>query len=158
VVEPLCDAAGGQTGTEAPCVEGGKKGGPDPAYWMQIDIVKKTPPWESSRSPTLWVKKAVARDGVPAPARRGKNGATRSPSAKARSWLQPEVIDTILTCARDAYRNGHRDLARLLLEPYYAELRSAETPSGDLQARTVAIQAIRANLLNNLDYYGNPYG
>jgi hypothetical protein len=45
-----------------------------------------------------------------------------------------------------------------MLEPYYAELRSAETPSEDLQARTVSIEAIRANLLNNLDYYGNPPG
>lgn len=158
VIEPLCDAAGGQAGPETPRVEGGKKGGPDPAYWVQMDIVKKTPPWESSRQPALWVERAVARDGAPAEARRGQNGATRTPTSEGQSWLQPEVIDAVLTCARDAYRNGHRDLARLMLEPYYAELRSAETPSEDLQARTVSIEAIRANLLNNLDYYGNPPG
>ncbi|CCF85125.1 hypothetical protein [Nitrolancea hollandica] len=158
VVEPLCDATGGKAGPETPGVEGGKKGGPDPAYWVQMDIVKKTPPFQSSRSPALWVEKAVARDGAPAEARRGQDGVTHGPTAEARSWLQPEVIDAVLTCARDAYRNGHRDLARLLLEPYYAELRSAETPSEDLQARTVSIEAIRANLLNNLDYYGNPPG
>ncbi len=158
VIAPLCDATGGQAGPETPGVEGGKKGGPDPAYWVQIGIVMKAGWKARDRNPSLLVWKAPVNDGAPAPARQGQNGPSHAPTSEEQSWLQPEVIDAVLTCARDAYRNGHRDLARSLLEPYYAELRVAASPSEDLQARTVSIEAIRANLLNNLDYYGNPPG
>ena len=63
----------------------------------------------------------------------------------------------MLACARDAFRNGHRDLARTLLEPYYALLQSDDVDE-ELQFRAVSIAAMRDNICSNLDYYGNPAG
>jgi hypothetical protein len=157
-VEPLCDLAGGAAGPETPAAEGRKRGQPDPAFQVQMDVVKRTWPWESSRSPMLLVNRVSASDGATEPARRGRDGQAGQAVAENRGWLEPEVIDAVLACARDAHRNGHRDLARELLEPYYARLRSgAEIPEA-LAFRAVSIESMRENLRANLDYYGNPPG
>jgi hypothetical protein len=158
VLQPLCDLAGGAAGPETPAVAGGERGGPDPAFQVQMDVVKRTPPWESGRAPMLLVNTVRARDGAPADARRGRDGQAGEAVVEDRGWLEPEVIDAVVACARDAHRNGHRDLARTLLEPYYAQLRSAAGVSDELQFRAVSIEAMRENLRANLDYYGNPPG
>ena len=125
VVQPLCDLAAGPAGPETPAEMGGQRGGPDPAYQVQMDVVKRTWPFESGRSPMLLVNMVSARDGAPAEARRGRDGQGGEAVVEDRGWLEPDVIDAVVACARDAHRNGHRDLARTLLEPYYAQLRSA---------------------------------
>ena len=158
VVQPLCDLAAGPAGPETPAEMGGQRGGPDPAYQVQMDVVKRTWPFESGRSPMLLVNMVSARDGVPAEARRGRDGQGGEAVVEDRGWLEPDVIDAVVACARDAHRNGHRDLARTLLEPYYAQLRSAGGISDELQFRAVSIEAMRENLRANLDYYGNPPG
>jgi hypothetical protein len=157
LLEPLCDSQGGAAGPTTPPEAGGERGGPVPAYRVQIDIVKKTPPWESGRSPQLWVEQVESADGHSEPERSASAGMARTLQHQPRSWLQPEVVDAVLTCARDAYRNGHRDMAQALLDPYYAALRSGDADE-ELSSRFVAIQSMRTNLLNNLDYYGNPAG
>jgi hypothetical protein len=158
LVEPLCDLAAGPAGPETPAEMGGQRGGPDPAYQVQMDVVKRTWPFESGRSPMLLVNMVSARDGAPAEARRGRDGQGGEAVVEDRGWLEPDVIDAVVACARDAHRNGHRDLARTLLEPYYAQLRSAGGISDELQFRAVSIEAMRENLRANLDYYGNPPG
>jgi hypothetical protein len=158
VVEPLCDLAGGPAGPETPAVPSDPRGGPDPAYHVQMDVVKRTWPFESGRSPMLLVTAVRASDGASAPARQGRDGQAGQAVAEDRGWLEPEVIDAVLACARDAHRNGHRDLARELLEPYYAQLRSGARVSDELEFRAVSIQAMRENLRANLDFYGNPPG
>jgi hypothetical protein len=158
VLQPLCDLAGGPAGPETPAVAGGERGGPDPAYQVQMDVVKRTPPWESDRGPMLLVHPVGANAGAPAEARRGRDGQAAQAVVENRGWLEPEVIDAVMACARDAHRNGHRDLARTLLEPYYAQLRPAAGVSDELKFRAVSIEAMRENLRANLDYYGNPPG
>jgi hypothetical protein len=157
VVQPLCDTTGGRPGPDMPAVNGKERGGPYPAYWLQIDIVKHA--WiESKRSPEITsIENVSASNGANAPARRGVAGATPQVTGDAKSWIHPDGLDAVLACARDAYRNGHRELTRNLLEPYYAELRDGNA-SDELQARFVSLQVMRANLLENLDYYGNPPG
>jgi hypothetical protein len=69
----------------------------------------------------------------------------------------PEVVEATLAFARDAYRDGHRDLAWKAIEPYCAALR-AGIALPDLKASFVSIESMRTSMLNNLDYYGNPPG
>ena len=72
--------------------------------------------------------------------------------------MSAEIVDAVIACAQDAYRNGHRDLAMELLDPYYAELRSSTADREELLSRFVVIDAMRANLSRNTDFYGNPPG
>ncbi len=161
VLAPLCDAAGGAAGPETPAVGGLEAGTPSPALHVQMDIVKHAW-WESSRGPQLtYVEYAEARHGATALARQGKSGPTFAPTQEDVSWLRAEIVDAVLVCARDAYRNGHRDLARSLLEPYYAMLRDGVTRPElplEVESRAVTVNALAANLRTNLDYFGNPSG
>jgi hypothetical protein len=157
LVAPLCDTAGGAPGEPTPGVPGGDPGGPVPAYKVILDVVKKTWPFESDRSPQLSVWDVSAQPGASTETQHGQPGETPPPEAVERPWLQPEVVEAALAFAHDAYRNGHRDLARRLIEPYYAALH-ALPPSPDLQAAVVSLEAMRASMLDNLDYYGNPPG
>jgi hypothetical protein len=157
LVAPLCVTAGGSPGQPTAAVPGGDPGGPVPAYKVILDVVKKTPPWESDRSPQVSVWDVSAQPGAPGEARYGNPGETTTPQAVDQSWLQPEVAEAALAFARDAYRNGHRDLARRVIEPYYAALHSQPAPP-DLEPALVSIHAMRATMLDNLDYYGNPPG
>ena len=161
VLEPLCDASGGAAGPETPAVPGEEAGGPHGALHVQMDVVKKAW-WESSRGPQLtYVRPVGARHGDPAPARQGSAGPTLPLAHSDVDWLSAEIVDAVLACARDAYRKGHRDLARSLLEPYYAVLRDGverpELPL-DVESRAIAVNSLVANLQTNLDYFGNPSG
>ncbi len=126
-----------------------------------MDIVKHAW-WESSRGPQLtYVENASAHHGASAPARQGSPGPTHELTREDVSWLRAEIVAAVLACARDAYRNGHRDLARSLLEPYYAMLRDGiprpELPL-EVESRAVTVNALAANLRTNLDYFGDPPG
>ena len=157
LVAALCDTTGGPSGPETEAVSGGEPGSPNPAFAVMISVVKKA--WiDSPRSPALLSAQAVsAEPGAPAGPRRGQDGPSNPPRSEPRGWLQPEIVDAVVACARDAFRNGHRDLARTLLEPYYSLLQSDDVDE-ELQFRAVSIAAIRDNICSNLDYYGNPAG
>jgi len=85
----------------------------------------------------------------------GPSGAV---SVVGGTWMHPDALDAVVACAKDAYRNGHRDLARSLLDPYYAELRKLTELPDNLSSGFVAVEAMRNNLLNNVDYYGHRPG
>ncbi len=161
VIEPLCDAQGGAPGPKTAAVQGEAGGTPSPAWHVQMDIVKHAW-WESSRGPQLtYVTNASSRSGASTPGRRGTPGSSHPPTTEDVSWLRAEIVDAVLACARDAYRNGHRDLARSLLEPYYAIMREGDSRADlpvDVESRAIAVNSLVANLRTNLDYFGNPPG
>ena len=157
LIAALCDTAGGAAGPETEAVPGGEPGSPNPAFAVMISVVKKA--WiDSPRSPALLTAQQVSAEaGAPAGRARGQDGPSTAPRSEPQGWLRPEIVDALLACARDAFRNGHRDLARTLLEPYYALLQSDDVDE-ELQFRALSIAAIRDNICSNLDYYGNPAG
>ena len=143
---------GGAPGPETPLAPGGRKGRPAPAYWF--DVVAKL----EAGAPAYQMQDVTAKDGEPAQALRAEPGRKGTLRQVEGDWMTAEIVDAVIACARDAYRNGHRDLAMSLLDPYYAALRSSGGGAAELQGRFVVIETMRANLLRNADFYGNPPG
>ena len=148
---------------------------------MRIKIVKHSL-IESKRQPEVSVTKVTGRNGADAPGRCFEGSPapsapvpyqTRRSAAKAGaqarnlkkddlSWAHPAALAAVLSYARTAYRNGFREEAATALEPYYplanadpAKLASADT---GLRLAFASVVAMRNNLVQNLDYYGNPPG
>ncbi len=78
------------------------------------------------------------------------------------SWMHPAALAAVLGYARTAYRNGFREEAATALDPYYAfatgdpaKLASADT---GLRLGFASVVAMCNNLVQDLDYYGNPPG
>ncbi len=155
----LVDVSGGAAGAATAAVPGGAPGTPTPAFRVQLNIIRNGLPFfiPQTSQPNLIVEEVTGRAGRSEPERCGEPGADGRCEQWTEPWASPEAIDAVLAFARDAYRAGHRDLARRALEPYYAALQS-HAVSPDVQARMISIEAMRSNLRNNLDYYGNPPG
>ena len=151
------DLSGGPAGTATPAVHGAPAGAPNPAYQVQIDIVKKTFPVESKRKPTLRVTPVSAKAGSDAPGKAASAGSFGDVVTTSAGWLCPELVDAVLMYAADAARLGHRQLAVEALAPYAAEI-SAGRFTGELQARAIRITSILNNVRANLDHFGNPPG
>ena len=158
-VTAIADLAGGAPGETTPMAPGGEPGGPNPAFRVQMNVIKNGLPFFVSQTSqtNLIVEEVTAAAGQSEPEKRGEPGRDGSCEQWSEPWATPEAIDAVLAFARDAYRAGHRDLAQNALEPYYATLLQ-HTGAPDVQARFISIEAMRSNLRNNLDYYGNPPG
>jgi hypothetical protein len=154
---------GGAPGEPTKEVIGGDQGTPVPAYWATFTIVKYTD-IESPRQPAFSLEKVTAEKGSKAESNTGKDGKDgdiESQTGTTAAWLHPTILNCVLACASDAYRNGQRAEARRLLEPYYVELRrarSAGTLSNELVGQFLTIDSMRVRMSNNLDYFGNPPG
>jgi hypothetical protein len=133
---------------------------------VELLIVRReTFGFQSRRSPrVLKIEEVSGRKGDGAPAVAGDPGL---PGTVIRSngdrYIHPIILASVLAYARLAYRNGWRDKAEEILRPYYEEL--AETQDSapeDLPEELVAMRteliAMRSNMENNLDYFGNPVG
>jgi hypothetical protein len=151
-------AKGGAAGPETPGVPGDAKGTPAPARWAQMVIVKVCDASIRSRPARCEFEDVTAQDGKPADPVRNVAGQDGTVSQITAPWMAGEMLDAVIACAQDAYRNGHRDLAMSLLDPYYHEFRSAGAGLAEFQDRLVIIEGMRDNLLRNTDFYGNPPG
>jgi len=163
VPKVICDTACG-TGAVAPAVSGGEAGGPVPAYWMTIKIVKSSLV-ESERAPEKLVTPVTASPGSSTPeqtAESGVTGAVRLEAAAGTAWIHPVTLGSVVNCATDAFRNGYREAADALLrnyaEPLSAAVAGGTQLPGELFARQIEIEALRNRLRANVDYYGHPPG
>ena len=176
LTEQFCNADPGEHGPPTKAIPGKDPGTPNPAYRATMVIRKRV--WPNLSKLALFVEDVTAKKGKDALERKqtsdrkrgsitviGTGGATcrdegaiRLPTGKAKAWADPLAVDAILAYAKDAYRNGFRADAGSLLEPYFAELSCvAESDLGpDLSARLTAIDAIRRNLMDNVDFFGHP--
>lgn len=154
VVKPLSNVTGGEGGiTDA--VKGGPRGTPIPAYGVEMLIVRYGS--LGVRKPQIQVPPAHdVRDGFSAPEQKGEEFGDGEVMQVTASWMREEIVDAVIACAKDAYRNEDRELARRLLEPYYSLLRGST--DSEMKTRFAAIEAIRGKLLANVDYNGNPPG
>jgi hypothetical protein len=186
VTASACDLGPGLPGECTKHTSGGAAPGPTPAYSVRIKIVKKSP-IESKRQPEASVKEVTGRSGATAPGRCFEGSPapsapvayeTRRSAAKAGgkdhdgqpinlerrnlSWAHPAALAAVISYARTAYRNGFREEAARALDPYCALISDdpAKLVSIDTSLRLAfaSIVAIRNNLVQNLDYYGNPPG
>lgn len=180
VIHSICDYSGGEPGDPSPPIKGGPKGKPVPAYSVGMVIVNYDPVIAADRKPYLVKKDVTSRDGRDAPERTAEQGPYGGFVCIDNNygWMHPDAIDAVLACAKDAYRNGHREFAASLLDPYYAELKYALKESEkistikqpealtiienlqlqELPCKLPVIEGLRIRLLNNLDFYGNPPG
>lgn len=183
VVDGLCDLGPGQAGNYTEYVAGGAAPGPTPAYALRIDIVRKTPPWESDRQPEVRVQEIGGRPGAHAAGRHFEGTAaptapvayqTKRGAAKAGgnnndgkpinknetglSWAHPAALSAVIAYARTAFRNGFREEAAAALDPYYALAAGAGAADVNLRLALAQVVTMRNNLVQNLDYYGNPPG
>jgi len=164
--ERLCDLEPGQSPTSKK-VDGGASGGPNPAYWLWLKIVNKSI-FPSGDAPNMHLEPVTAKKGADTPARTGRGGqkgTVKTGDGVGLLWMNPQrplALDAVLACARDAYRNGHRDQARALIEPYHAafirERRAGRRLSAALSGQLAEIVTMQRNLADNLDYYGHPLG
>jgi hypothetical protein len=176
----VCDLAPGLPGESTQHTAEGAAPGPTPAYSMKIKIVKHSL-IESGRLPSVSVTEVTGRKGADAPGRcfeespgpsapvpyQTKRSAARAGQCLNEekndlSWAHPAALAAVLSYARTAYRNGFREEAATALDPYYAlatadpaKLASIDT---GLRLAFASVVAICNNLVQNLDYYGNPPG
>lgn len=164
----ICDVGGGKPGADTAAVSGEEPGKPYPAYWANIYAIQKDTIAQAPENPTVELTNVSAKKGADAEAKKGASGKDGSVgvATSPSDWLHPEALGPVIGYARDVYRNGHRDTAREKLEPYFFELvrqqiigvsSQLEMPL-DLSGKLNEIRAIRTNLDNNVDYYGNPPG
>jgi hypothetical protein len=157
-----CEVSGGKAGPDSPAITGGAPGQPVPAYWADMYVVQSDPFIQAPVNPTISLTDVTAKKGQDAGAKSGKEGGAGKGESRPDTgllWLRPEALEAIVAYATDAYRNGHRDDARRILDPYYRALFvNRETLSATYLGQLSRIEALRTNMNNNLDYYGNPPG
>ncbi|MDN3687248.1 hypothetical protein [Cyclobacterium jeungdonense] len=172
----ISDCAGGEAGLPTQPVKGGTKGSPVPAYSVEMVIVNYDDAIAADRKPYLRLTNVTAKDGKDAPEKLAAPGLAGEIVTRENTygWMHPNTFDAVLACAKDAYRNGHREFAAALLDPYYAELKHVSSQLdkqhperltskekiriAELANRLPVLEGLRIRLLNNLDYYGNPPG
>ena len=76
------------------------------------------------------------------------------------SWAHPAALAAVIAYARTAFRNGFREEAAAALDPYYVLAAGDAAKAADANLRLALAQVVtmRNNLVQNLDYYGNPPG
>lgn len=99
---------------------------------------------------------------------RGDDGQVFSTTMGPFEWLDPRVVERVVTYADDAFLNGHRTLARTVLEEQLGALEayaldSSWDDTADERREAFATQEVRiGSLLDRLeaheDYFGNPLG
>ncbi|MEX5218938.1 MAG: hypothetical protein NW701_14000 [Nitrospira sp.] len=157
-----------------------------PPAFVHLQLVRRTPPIESSRQPAYSVERCpfpivAGKAAGPRTAEKGASGrqdgpivcvVTKVPVATTpeqrgevltrypNGWPNHLVIEPVLQYARDAYLNGRREAARELLEIYRDVIGWVpETArSAALAGQATEIAALLTQLKDNLDYYGNPPG
>ncbi|WP_157270159.1 hypothetical protein [Azohydromonas aeria] len=158
----LCEVGGGACGPETPAVAGGAPGTPLPAYWGEMYAIQRDGVIEAPLNPTFTLTRVDAKPGAGAAAKKGVDGGRGAVETRAgppRGWLHPQAVQAVVAYAQDAYRNGHRTTARQMIGPYYHALAFSGEPLGpELSGKLNEIVAMRSNLDNNLDFYGNPAG
>lgn len=157
-----CSVDPGSAGDPSEAIEGGKPGGPSPAYWMEMRNVMRDALFQSALQPSLSLKDVSGKPGQGAArkeGKRGNNGSVQTKPGIGSLWLHADTLGAVAAHARDAYRNGHRDNARAILYPYYLSLcADAKQLTSELLGRRSEIESMLTSMNNNLDYYGNPPG
>lgn len=162
-IAALCENAGGLPGVSKG-VNGAAPGTPSPAYHAHVFIVRSDADGEGLYHAKPYVKYQDVSNGnrgkdQPAPtAEGGKEGKRLFTKGGKQGWLHPLVVAGVIRYARDAYRNGYREDAKNILEPYREALSRAENLAIEIKPKQTAIVALLNNLNNNLDYYGNNIG
>ena len=159
---PGCWTLSGASGTPGKTIPGGAAGRPHPAYHLDVSIVSHSL-IESSREPAKSLTDVSAKPGADAPGVAGAGGADGrlvvADGASEDAWCNGWMLDATLAYARDAFRNGHRDLALAALSPYVRLATAADTRSDPaLLAGLDEAQAIARRLDQNLDYFGRVPG
>ena len=156
-----CDVSGGKPGPDSPTISGGEPGKPVPAYWADMYVIQSDA-IQATANPSISLTEVTAKKGQDAGGKSGKEGdpgKVESQPGTGLLWLHPEALGAVVAYATDAYRNGHRDDARRILDPYYRALFvNRATLSATLLGQLSRIESMRTNMNNNLDYYGNPPG
>ncbi|MGA8599146.1 MAG: hypothetical protein WB676_30885 [Bryobacteraceae bacterium] len=158
----ICNVDFGNAGDQSEAINGGSPGGPSPAYWMEMRLVRHEDVFQSPHPPLVSLTDVSAKAGQTAAGKKGSDGKKGSVETKPGTgslWLHPQALGAVAAYARDAYRNGHRAKARAILEPYYSSLSGdAKSLSSELLGRRSEIESMLTSMNNNLDYYGNPPG
>jgi len=182
LADAMCDVGPGAPGEYTDITKGDPPPGPNPAYAVKMKIVKKSPPFESKRSPEFVCTDVSGSAGAMAWARCYEGGSAPPPglpresrtsaakagailnnlSSDAATWAHPAAAAAVVNYGRTAYRNGFREQAKTALQPYYAlaSRSPVELEASDARLRPIltTVVSMRNNLDQNLDYYGNPPG
>jgi hypothetical protein len=154
-----CDVSEG-VGSTPESISGGKPGTPTLAYWAEMYAIQWDAVAQASLNPSITLTDVSSKKGADAPGKtsnNGKKGSVQNQQNKTALWVHPEAARTVITYAQDTCRNGHRDKARTLLNPYYYRLTyHQEDLSGELVGSLTDIVSLLTNMDNNLDYYGKP--
>jgi hypothetical protein len=76
------------------------------------------------------------------------------------SWMRPAALSATLDYARLSFRNGFREEAAAAIHPYLKIATSSSRSLASLECQALLQTAVHmhSNLMQNLDYYGNPPG
>lgn len=154
---------GGKPGPTSKTIDGGEPG--KTTFWLtlKVKLHNNDNPLRRGDNIQLTAKsglKGKAAEGI-AQEEKAKAGKVLPPDNQPPlGWLHELSLEALLTYAADAFRKGCNDDARRALEPYYALLTAPDVKAipDRLTSQWVALNAMRTNLNNNTDYYGNPPG
>lgn len=162
-VHATCSTSGGQPGKSS-AVAGGEPGTPKSPVYLNVFVVKKDLTGSglfhrdpSARSSTLPSGSRGKAQSEPVSVD-GDEGLVDIADGKDRQWLHPLLLEGVVEYARSAYRNGYREEALEVLQPYSELLADSNTLRIDLKPMVTTIRTIMSNLNNNLDYFGNNIG
>ena len=151
----LTDVSGGAAGSPATSLKGGRAGTPRTAYQVRVPFIGS---WD--------VKSRVSSNGTgwnAITSRGGSTGRAEMLSEQNRSdWLHPAGMQAMISYAKDAYLNGHNDLAAELFNNYGNLLNEAISAmpefASQLSDMRTEVATFEHQLANRLDYFGNPPG
>lgn len=144
------------------------------AHW-DIDVLKEQgcrwlegmTPAEHAKYPGFRISEFESKSGQNAIVPRaeisdGGAGITDRIVASSYAWLHPYALRSIVEHVKDIYLSGNLDLSDRTLEEYITVLQSYEEQpteqAADFSQLLVEMAAMRVQIANNLDYYGNPGG
>jgi hypothetical protein len=160
------NTAGGPAGPETAAVAGGAPGAPYPAYAAlglasrpgHLAVVYREHPGPWTVVDVSANRGAAAESLAGTPGGHGAMEAIERRPGEPPSWIQAEGLEVFIAFAADLHRNGYPADARRVVDPYWAYLSEAATYEDQLASLLPRMRALRARLVANRDYYGNPPG
>ncbi len=154
-LDSIVDSSGGLAGDRAPSANGGAPGSPSTVTHVRIPFIGS---WSITTRTLASGRNWDSPSGVA-----GANGlTTQVEEADAAGWAHPTSMRAMISYAKDAYLQGHIELAAELFNEYGNLLDEAVSAAPEFAAQFTEMRSEVATyehqLANHLDYFGNPVG
>ena len=154
-MDSIADVSGGSAGRKAANQSGGRPGTPRTAYHIEIPVIGS---WGVNSRDSSFGRGWTAPGGSAGSVGR----AVQIEEQNASDWLHPSGMRAMISYAKDAYLNGHNDLAAELFNQYGHLLDEALLTNpgfvSQFQEIRTEVATFEHQLANQLDYFGNPQG